>query len=630
MADERDRDLYDEELPRTTRFHRPGEGLPRPKTQPFFNPPESRVGYGLAPEYASGAPPKPAPEFPQNAVPPPGGETMPTTSQAKPAQPPPASHYLEQQVQDLERRMQPHPAQTRFGRIMQGIGRTAETIGTAMFPTVAENIPGSRLAKQERLDRLIPELGAQQTREATVGEAQARTELERERIEAEKQRMNMGKPATGASAERFWTDPGGIRHVQVGVDFPTHREYRDPDSPDLYMPSTPLATTVGQPQPAAPGGIPTEAPGTIPHTAQVNVPPPMAPPMPAQAPRQYTYGAPKEETAEQSEHRLFLEAAAAQRAGKPLTPEQQQSLATNMGRWGKEIGVSPDEMKAHNDTLDKMYKVASREMGNLAPQPAYVTAQDSADVAEKKVADYTARLQAVADTHANRGATAALTQGKLDEQREKQRTEADQAFINIYSQRNYNEAINAWHKSGHFARDSGLIAEQLGHGNEFGKGGIANGIGALATSPAAMAGALGLGAILNAASGTIAGYLDTLKKSGISDEGFNAMQAYYNAMIGRMLFETGTLKLPATALRSKEVISRIMNSVPPPNTPPDAFQKAFDLYYRPMEVLTTRKKFPAGYTAPTYEQIYPPTQGTPTAAPGAPAKQWNPVKGAYE
>jgi hypothetical protein len=189
---------------------------------------------------------------------------------------------------------------------------------------------------------------------------------------------------------------------------------------------------------------------------------------------------------------------------------------------------------------------------------------------------------------------------------------ADVATAGLYTQENYRDAMKDWYKSGNFAKDSGLVTEIVNkeHSGQ-GAFGAATG-GALVGSifgPEGTAIGAGVGALTSLFAGPANGYLDTLKKQGISDEGYNAMQAYFNTLPARFAYEVGVQGLSATALRSSQLVQKVLNTVPPPNTPESSFDSNFAQYYNPMKRLTEGKvklTAPKGYVPPSREELYPP------------------------
>jgi hypothetical protein len=193
---------------------------------------------------------------------------------------------------------------------------------------------------------------------------------------------------------------------------------------------------------------------------------------------------------------------------------------------------------------------------------------------------------------------------------------ADVATAGLYTQENYRDAMKDWYKSGNWGKDSGLVTEIVNkeHSGQ-GAFGAATG-GALVGSifgPEGTAIGAGVGALTSLFAGPANGYLDTLKKEGISDEGYNAMQAYFNTLPARFAYEVGVQGLSATALRSSQLIQKVLNTVPQPNTPQDSFDNTFSQYYNPMKRLTEGKvklTAPKGYVPPTKDELYPPKAKT--------------------
>src|SRR6516162_7937122 len=128
--------------------------------------------------------------------------------------------------------------------------------------------------------------------------------------------------------ERRYTDESGVEHMELPIETPGQGiEYREM-GPTMLQPQT---------QP----GIPQQPPGTLPRT-QAAPPAPTAAPTPAPTQRQYTYGPPKVETAEQALHTRFLDLAAKHQRGEQLNAEEQGIYQDNLGRWGKEVPASDD------------------------------------------------------------------------------------------------------------------------------------------------------------------------------------------------------------------------------------------------------------------------------------------------
>jgi hypothetical protein len=222
-----------------------------------------------------------------------------------------------------------------------------------------------------------------------------------------------------------------------------------------------------------------------------------------------------------------------------------------------------------------------------------------------------------------------MTQAHLTELEDKHQQEAAKEATNasvqlagLYAQDNYKDAMEGWYKSGHFAKDSGLITEIVNKEHSAQGGAFSSVVGdSLIGSlfgPEGKAIGAGVGALTGLFAGPANGYLDTLKKQGISDEGYNAMQSYFNALPARMAYEIGVQGVAASAMRSAQLIQKVLNTVPPPNTPQSAFEPAFQNYYRPMDVLTKKKvelSAPKGYVPPKKEDFYPPKPAKASAPP---------------
>lgn len=76
-----------------------------------------------------------------------------------------------------------------------------------------------------------------------------------------------------------------------------------------------------------------------------------------------------------------------------------------------------------------------------------------------------------------------------------------------------------------------------------------------------------------------------------------------------MAYEISVQGVAASAMRSAQLIQKVLNTVPPPNTPQESFDSNFNRYYKPMEVLTNKKvelSAPKGYVPPKKEDFYPP------------------------
>ena len=216
-------------------------------------------------------------------------------------------------------------------------------------------------------------------------------------------------------------------------------------------------------------------------------------------------------------------------------------------------------------------------------------------------------------------------QEKMKQADAKSTENSNVAMGGLYAQENYKDAVDAWHNSRNFAKDSGLVTEIINkeHGD---KGAFSGALGTTLVGsmfgPEGAALGAGVGAVTSALKGPADGYLETLKKNGISDEGYAAMQAYFNALPARMSYEIGVQGVAASALRSAQLIQKVLQTVPMPNTPQGSFDSAFDQYYKPMETLTKSKiklTSPKDYVAPSKSDFYSIPEATHTV-PGPDGK----------
>jgi len=335
-----------------------------PSTRPPRVPPWSIHGWGTIP-VRNVYPESPEPPTTPVGLPPSAqAQTLPTTPAAAPSAPPPPSYYLERRRNDLINELRyPHRAETTLGRVGQTLGRIGETVGTALFPGVAETIPGSRLAKRQELEKVTDMLGQQQAREAGLQESAARTEETKARTAT----MGHGKPGP-IGMESYTTSPGGGEPiVKFPVEFPGQgeMEWRTPGTPGFLLPSTPQAT-----------GAPPETPGGMPRVGGLAAPPMAAPtPPPGWSPPVTTYGAPKpgaqqltpQEIAQQNaENQAYYQSF---NPGKPLPPEfmlqpgatkDDQARIFN-GLKATESGAATQEQRRQTDELARQRELRATE-----------------------------------------------------------------------------------------------------------------------------------------------------------------------------------------------------------------------------------------------------------------------------
>jgi len=297
---------------------------------------------------------------------------------------------------------------------------------------------------------------------------------------------------------------------------------------------------------------------------------------------------------------------------KPLPQAEQPATAEDVAGFGQQLpsltpGLTAGQRQAFafpsgytptNKELQDQ-KAAAEKANELAEQAKRDQSRDAQDKLRDAVAEQNFEI--------NR-------QVREQTLKDKQAADANKATVqysNLYSQQNYADKMKQWYDSGHFAKDSGLVTGII---NDAKAGGLNLGgagdtaVGALIGGPegALAGGAIGvLGSLIG---GPTAGYLDTLKKQGISQQGYDAMQAYFNALPGRMSYELGTAGVGASAMRSSQLINKVMNTVPPPNTPKESFDSAFQQYFKPMETnvkSTVKTIAPPDFQPPKYEDYYP-------------------------
>lgn len=216
-----------------------------------------------------------------------------------------------------------------------------------------------------------------------------------------------------------------------------------------------------------------------------------------------------------------------------------------------------------------------------------------------------------------------ISQEGLADKEQKQLQEnsqtVNQGRMNLYAQQNYYQNAQSWLKSvkgPQYAKDVALITDVLNH--EKTGGGVLSGvvggtsIGALLGGPGGAGVGAAIGTLSNVLNGPASSILDSLKRQGISPQGYAAMQAYLNALPARMAFEIGTQGLKASSMRFGALINKVMNTLPPPNTPQASFNNAFRQYYTPMKAAQELKekgtKLPSDYTPPDYTYFYPPEE----------------------
>ena len=390
------------------------------------------------------------------------------------------------------------------------------------------------------------------------------------------------RTAADGTREHLYTNPDGSTQWVKEGEAPAWPP-KSPVTPETGK--APATQAAGVPVPAATIGTQPNIPAAV-NAAATNAP-------------EYTYGKPP----------------APKEGDQPATAAQTADVATRLNNnpyVPKEAAASlafPEGYKpTQNDVKERLANIKEIEDATRAGK------QDQVLNDIRKMQEHNQEL---------------MTQAHLLDMEEKhQQAEAKDAMTasvalaGNYAQENYKEAVDAWHKSGNFAKDSGLVTEIVDKEHSAQGGAFSSVVGdSLIGSlfgPEGKAIGAGVGALTGLFAGPANGYLDTLKKQGISQEGYDAMQAYFNALPARMAYEIGTQGVAASAMRSAQLIQKVLNTVPPPNTPQDSFDGNFDRYYRPMKVLTDKKvelTAPKGYVPPKKEDIYPPKPAKESAPP---------------
>jgi hypothetical protein len=226
---------------------------------------------------------------------------------------------------------------------------------------------------------------------------------------------------------------------------------------------------------------------------------------------------------------------------------------------------------------------------------------------------------------------------KLRKESEADAQTATSGRMNLYAQDNYNDAVKAWHQrvpTSTYAKDNALITTLLNK-EETGRGLLGGTVSGVAVGslvggvPGAIAGG-GAAALANLMNGPSTAILDSLERQGISKEGYAAMQAYLNALPARMAWELTTGGQKASTMRFGQLILKVMQTVPAPNTPKGSWDRSFNMYYGPMSKSTELKektlRLPKDYQAPTKQDFYPPEAGA--GGGGIPTfKEWQQQRG---
>lgn len=478
-----------------------------------------------------------------------------------------------------------------FGKIEHALADVGNVAGAAVAPGVEAAIPQSLLGRQVQR--------AQAQEESATGSKEALEGAQTEMAKVETAIKKLGAPqeltgdqnvrtntGTGKRERAYKYLDGTVRWVPEGAS-PIDPQFYTPPKFDLF--SGPKPQIGAQPAQLAPG-TPTNITGvtTEGNTAAAAAAAATPPALQGGAP-QYIYGE-KPDAEHMPASRAELGTLDASIKAMPsLNDDQRKSLAFPPG-----YAPTVADVKDRLGILEKMQN-AQRQVSQdkFNDEMKKVVLQNQELMMQQRLEDEKLKHDQL---FANNAAT------------------ADSGYASLAAQEVYNDAMKTWYKSPSYVKDvvlvTNLLDEAKNQSGGFSSLGSDAGIGALLGGPegAMVGGAVGL--ISQTLRGPAEAALETLKKNGISNEGYQAMQAYFNSIPGRLNFETSVMGVKATAMRMREVMRSLMNTVPSPNTPESAWDNSFNLYYKPMKNLTDRKvknlDLPQGYQKPTREGMgYP-------------------------
>lgn len=484
----------------------------------------------------------------------------------------------------------PESAQPGFlGKVKHTLADIGNVAGAAVGPEVERNIPQSLLGR-EKQQQEAEQLGIEGSKEA---QEQAATEASK--TETALKRMGVPTQLTGDENVRTNTSTGQRERAYKYIDGVTRwvPEGISPLDPSIYTP--PKFDLFSSKTPQVGAAPPQVAPSTPTNVSEVTTQNNTAGTAAAaaatgQGAPQFVYGE-KPDAEHQPASKAQIGTLDASIASMPALTEQQRSALAFPPNYTPTVADVKDRLGVL-EKIQNSQRQANQDKFN--DQLREVMAQNSQLLAQAHLEDEKLKHDQL---YANNAST------------------ADSAQSALFSQQIYNEDVKRWQKSPSYAKDvvlvQNLINEAKNGGGSFSLGGAGDTtIGAMLGGPAGAAIGGAVGVVGNALKGPAEAGLETLKKQGISPEGYAAMQAYFNSIPGRLSFETSVMGVKATAMRMREVIRSLMNTVPSPNTPADSWDNAFNLYYKPMKNLTDRKiknlDLPKDYSVPTRETLgYP-------------------------
>lgn len=262
-----------------------------------------------------------------------------------------------------------------------------------------------------------------------------------------------------------------------------------------------------------------------------------------------------------------------------LTPEQQKTMAFPEG-----AKPTKGEVKERLARIDRMNEYARQgKQDQFNNEMKKIAAQTTQQLAQLNIQEKQQKLQQGVD---------AKTQASNSD------------YYNLYDQDQYHDDVKAWHASGSFGKDSGLVNSKLNpdHGSSGGGGGL--GLGLIAKTPATMIGAMGIETVMSQASSVLEGYKQAAISAGISTEGQNAIQAYTQAVLSRIQFDMTHMGAKASTMRMRELMRLAVQNVPPPDLQEKDFDSRFQEYRARMEA-PIKANTPKGFAPPAnpYEGV---------------------------
>lgn len=258
--------------------------------------------------------------------------------------------WLENRAETLGRELHPD-RKTGWGRVGQVLGTVGQDVGTALYPQVMANIPGTTSNRRIELENVRKMLGEEQQREAVRETEKARTGILQEHEDIERAKAGLPKPLPGAENIFTTTDENG----NVTGQSQRFEKPGDPEHPYL------VPVTVPGQQPAAGTDIKSVPAGTLPTTPSAPPPPSAAGTLPQTAAPPPTggqtfLGKPPERTAEQREEQKYMNLRGKQIHGEQLTPEEQRFVDTNAVKYQAKGPIGPEGVSRYGSEVAEIVK----------------------------------------------------------------------------------------------------------------------------------------------------------------------------------------------------------------------------------------------------------------------------------